>query len=237
MKVRIFQIDDDKDERLVRFMNYEHTAKHGGVDPTAYCQVYGGTVSAESLENIFMLCNSDRFPPGYFGHSLSVSDVIEVCEGKDKGFYFCDSIGFKKLNSFDIDKTDHAEMMRILVLEKDMPPYEAEIVHNFRAMQSVVGGNIEPVYFEPNNDALCWCNEEFLFNGSLPNRIIGDVLIYGTCFISGDGVTDEGERDSCSLTDEQIQKYTKMFPHSVVLLAENDREDMTESEDIDQTLS
>lgn len=75
-------------------------------------------------------------------------------------------------------------------------------------MQSIVGGLIEPVYFEENGCALCFCNEEFLLNDSAPNRVIGNTLIHGTCFVCGDGYNDEGERDSCTLTDEQVDKYT-----------------------------
>ena len=69
-------------------------------------------------------------------------------------------------------------------------------------MQSIVGGLIEPVYFEENGDALCWCNEEFLLNDSAPKKFIGNTLIHGTCFICGNGYNDEEEHDSCSLTDE-----------------------------------
>lgn len=216
MKVRIFQIDPEKDTNDLEFRDHEFAMSKGGVDPSIYKQVYGGIVHAEGLEELFVFCNTCQDPPGYCGHSMSVSDVIEICEGKDKGFYYVDSIGFKKLPEFDISKTDHADMMKIVVLENDHEPYTAEIRKDIHAMQSVVGGNIEPVYFEESGDAVCWCNDEFLLNGSAPNRIIGDTLIHGTCFISGDGYNEEGERDSCSLTDEQITKYTEMFPQSVV---------------------
>lgn len=33
-------------------------------------------------------------PKGYKGHSLSVSDIIQI----DETYYYCDSFGFKKLN-------------------------------------------------------------------------------------------------------------------------------------------
>ena len=127
--------------------------------------------------------------------------------------------------------------MKILVLENDRAPYPAEIRHDgVHGMQSVVGGNIEAIYFEPKGDALCWCNDEFLLNGSAPNRRIGETLVHGTCFISGDSWTPYGERDACSLTDEQIRKYTEMFPQSVICL---DTEIITEdeSEDIGQNLT
>lgn len=229
MKIRIFQLKDNNDNL---FMSHDNTISHGGIRSEDYRQVYGGQVSADGLEDVFALCNSDKMPPGYCGRSLSVSDVIEICEGRNKGFYFCDSFGFQKLDDFDIEKTDHKDMLKILVLENDKPPYAAEIRHDIHAMQNVVGGSIEAVYFESESDALCWCNDEFLLNGSTPNRKIGDVLVHGTCYICGDGINADGEYDSCSLTEEQIEKYTRMFPQSVIML-EKQNEDMTDCEDID----
>ena len=167
--------------------------------------------------------------------SWSSSDIVEICEGKEKGFYFVDSFGFKKVEDFDIGQTDREDVMKVLILENDKMPYAAEISHDIHAMQHIVGGLIEPVYFEPKCDAMCWCNEEFLINGSAPNRIIGGVLIHGTCFISGDGYNEAGERDSQSLTDEQISKYTEQFRSSVVcetILSEDESEDMSSDEDI-----
>ena len=83
-------------------------------------------------------------------------------------------------------------------------------------MQEVVGGSIEPIYFEPQNNALCWCNDEFLLNGSAPNRIVGETLVHGTFYISGNYRNEYGEWDSCSLTDEQIEKYKQQFDHIIV---------------------
>ena len=234
MKVRIFQIDHEKDKQKVRFENYENTLKIAGkISPKNYRQIYGGELIADNLDDVFVICNSDKKPPGYCGHSLSVSDVIEVCEDKNKGFYFVDSFGFKKLNDFDIGKTDHSDMMKILVLENDRAPYAAEIRHDIHAMQNVVGGCIEPVYFEPKGDAVCWCNDEFLLNNSAPNRFIGDVLVHGTCYISGNCINKYGEYDSCSLTDEQIEKYSRQFPQSVIIV-ENQNEQLTDSEEIEE---
>ena len=74
---------------------------------------------------------------------------------------------------------------------------------------------------------LIFCNEEFLLNDSAPNRVIGNPLIHGTCFICGDGYNDEGERDSCTLTDEQVDKYIQMFPQSVVEISPEEDIGMT----------
>ena len=108
--------------------------------------------------------------------------------------------------------------MRILVFEPLKEPYVKDIEDDIHAMQEVVGGSIEPIYFEPKQDAICWCNDEFLLNGSKPNRIIGNTLVHGTFYISGNYRNEYGEWDSCSLTDDQIKKYSEMFETPIIVL-------------------
>ena len=74
-----------------------------------------------------------------------------------------------------------------------------------------------------------------MLNGSKPNRIIGQTLIHGTCFISGDGHDANGEREWQSLTDEQVKIFTEKFRTSVILKeeqSEDESEDMSKSEEI-----
>lgn len=227
MKIRVFQIDHEKDSKNLAFMDHEYTRSHGGVDPSAYSQVYGGTVNCDNLESVFVLCNSENTPPGYLGESISVGNVIEICDGKDKGFYFCDSVGFKPID-FDITQTDHEDMMKILVVENDKEPYTAEIRKDIGAMQSVVGGSIEPIHFEPKDDAVVWCNDEFLLNRSAPNRMVGNCLVHGTFYISGNCQNEYGEWDSCSLTDKQIEQYSKMFEYPIIAVEQTETEDIEE---------
>lgn len=238
MKIRIFQIDHEKDSGKLAFMDYDYTQSHGGVKAENYRQIYGGTVNCDNLESVFALCNSDKTPPGYLGESLSVSNVIEICEGKNKGFYFCDSVGFKPID-FDIDKTNHSDMMKILVVENGKAPYEAEIRHDIHAMQSVVGGCIEPIYFEPKYDAIAWCNDEFLLNNSEPNRMVGNCLVHGTFYVSGNCQNEYGEWDSCSLTDGQIKEYSAMFETPVIVFEQEEElnEDLEETEEPEFTMS
>ena len=108
--------------------------------------------------------------------------------------------------------------MRILVFEPLKEPYVKDIEDDIHAMQEVVGGSIEPIYFEPKQDAICWCNDEFLLNGSKPNRIVGNTLVHGTFYISGNYRNEYGEWDSCSLTDDQIKKYSEMFETPIIVL-------------------
>ena len=108
--------------------------------------------------------------------------------------------------------------MRILVFEPLKEPYVKDIEDDIHVMQEVVGGSIEPIYFEPKQDAICWCNDEFLLNGSKPNRIVGNTLVHGTFYISGNCLNEYGEWDSCSLTDDQIKKYSEMFETPIIVL-------------------
>ena len=231
MRIRVFQIDDSLDNNKRMFMSYDNAMKKGGVDSLIYRQVYGGIVNCSDIESVFALCNNDP-PPGYCGHSLSVSDVVEIEDGDDPGFYYCDSIGFKKV-PFDIEQTDHMEMLHVLIIENGKEPYEAEIRNELKAKQSVVGGLIEPVYFADNNEALIYCDEEFLLKDYAPNRKVGDTIIHGTFMVIGNGVNSHGEMTDFSLTDDQIDDYWEMFRYPLIYmtkeeLAENQAEELDE---------
>ena len=231
MRIRVFQIDDSLDYNKHKFMSYDHVMKKGGVDSLIYRQVYGGIVNCSDIESVFALCNTNP-PPGYCGHSLSVSDIVEIEDGDDFGFYYCDSIGFKKV-SFDIEQTDHMEMLHVLIIENGKEPYEGEIRNELKAKQSVVGGLIEPVYFANNNEALIYCDEEFLLKNYEPNRRVGDTIIHGTFMVVGNGENECGEGIEVSLTDAQIDEYSKMFRFPLVYmtqeeLAENQAEEPDE---------
>lgn len=84
------------------FRSMEIMFKAGYQQPPAgsYRLVYdGGLTRAEGetdngvLERIFIRCN-DHLPEGYQGHSLSMSDVVELYEGEKRLFFYCDTVGF-----------------------------------------------------------------------------------------------------------------------------------------------
>ena len=100
--------------------------------------------------------------------------------------------------------------MKILVIEPEKNPVVKEIDGELESMQKVVGGSIEAVY--PFDDMVALVvNEEGKLMDLPWNRLVinndrvADVLV-GTCFICG-----IGEEDFCSLTDELVQKYQKVF--------------------------
>ena len=100
MKIKLFQIAPEKDDNNLLFMNYEWAMSHGGIHQRAYKLVFEGDVDAKTLEDIFRIFNLE-LSKGYRGRSMSVSDVVWA-EGL--GTFFCDSIGFKQLKKFNVDK-------------------------------------------------------------------------------------------------------------------------------------
>lgn len=93
---KIYQVDSTKHEYL--FEPYRRVKDHFSIDN--YKLVYEDDYNIELenidmkyiLEDLYKIFNIAR-PKDFKGHSLSVSDVIEINENK----YYCDSFGFVKL--------------------------------------------------------------------------------------------------------------------------------------------
>lgn len=101
MKIRIYQINSDRDENRMMFLSHDRLERFQGspeVDSKIYDKVYDKEVDCSNLEEVYTLLNIDH-PEDYRGRSLSVSDVVEVYESDaiPQGFYFCDSFGFKQV--------------------------------------------------------------------------------------------------------------------------------------------
>lgn len=97
------------------------------------------------------------------------------------------------------------ETIKILKIEVGKEPYVKEIPNELKALQTEVGGLIQPV--ELGLGAIAIVNEEGKLNGSQPNRWLGDYdIICGDFFICGDDGEDFG-----SLSDEQINALTNQF--------------------------
>lgn len=87
MKVKIYQAPVEYNNK---FMGYDFTMKHGGIDESQYKCVYDGEMEVSTPDDVFHICNTIH-PIGYYGHSLSVSDIV-VMDGRA---VFCDSFGWK----------------------------------------------------------------------------------------------------------------------------------------------
>ena len=214
MNIAIYQIDPDRDENNVAFLNYENLERFQG--PAAlrseiYDKVFEGEVECGTLEEVYQMFNLDH-PDGYRGRSLSVSDVVEVVGEEESTFHFCDSIGFREVD-FDPDMTEplKEKKIKVVLCEPGKVARVAEIGTELSDLQRVVGGLIEPYY--PFEEQVCIvCNDEGKYNGMRPCRAIyGEGremmdIIFGPFFICDCSTPYFG-----SLNKEQLERYTKQF--------------------------
>lgn len=204
MRIKIFQMESSERTYGKKFFGLPKD----GVDPTLYKNVYYGDVEAESLEEVYSMFNDNR-PYTFHGHSLSVSDIVQVCnENEDlvttNGSYFVENIGFKKID-FDASKAQEQEGMRVVYVTPNNTPLDIRIGTDLRDLQNAVGGLIQPLYNE--DGTIMVGNDEAKLIGMKDNRHLDNGgIIAGPFFICGDG----GE-EFCSLTDEDVEKYMQKY--------------------------
>lgn len=93
---RIHQLKPDVDI-MMKFIDYdEMTKRFGEPNPENYKVVYDGQLETNDLDAIYEKFNLDH-PPGYQGHSLSMSDVIELYDQNGSAFHYVDRFGFKEI--------------------------------------------------------------------------------------------------------------------------------------------
>ena len=95
--------------------------------------------------------------------------------------------------------------IKVLKIEPGKMPYEKEMVNDLEGIQAEVDGMFECVYLD--NNCIAVVNEEGKLNGMELNRRIGNDIIAGPFFISG----DSEDREYVSLTDAECEKYMGEF--------------------------
>lgn len=94
---RIWQLKPESDI-MMRFIGYDKTVeKFGEPDLQNYVKVYEGQVETNDLEGIYAKFNMTH-PEGFTGHSLSISDVVELYDDIGSEFYYVDQIGFTQID-------------------------------------------------------------------------------------------------------------------------------------------
>ena len=81
MRINVYQIDGEDNARI-KFENYKRTLELGGVDPSKYKCVFHGYVNAKTADDVYNIFNGfrDSNIGTYQGHSLSISDVVEIVD-------------------------------------------------------------------------------------------------------------------------------------------------------------
>lgn len=265
MRINIYQIDSDKDTNRVKFEGYEETLKYGGINPTIYKCVFHGDVDGD-LEAVYCTFNHPDHPGTFQGHSLSLSDIIEVvdtettpygiveylskdsdgnpyvdsrmfCDTQEEfddevwrcelnnedissvvlrndievGSYFVDHVGFKKLDEFDTTKCAEMDGLRMLMIQPHRTPIVTFVREDIDDLQRAVSDHGEDSriqYTYPfDDDCMVLGNDDAKCIGMEGNRRFGESIYAGPIFIT----RDNHNSGLCSLTDEQVQKYSEMF--------------------------
>ncbi|WP_449290480.1 YodL domain-containing protein [Oscillibacter ruminantium] len=95
--VRIWQLKPDVDV-CMKFIPYEEMVRQfGAPSPEAYRIAYDGQLDTNDPEAIYARCNVNH-PSGYNGHSLSMSDVVELYDTQGSEYHYCDRFGFQKIS-------------------------------------------------------------------------------------------------------------------------------------------
>ena len=174
MNIAIYQVNMDRDNDNVAFLNYENLERFQGsnmINSKIYDKVFEGEVDCGSLEEVYRMFNIDH-PGGYRGRSLSVSDVVEVASEEISTFYFCNSIGFKEIDfAPDMAETLKEKKINIVLCEPGKQARTATIEASLERYQKIVGGYIEAYY--PFEEPVCIvCNEEGKINSLPLNRAV-----------------------------------------------------------------
>lgn len=212
MRLKIYQINKDRDELGMKFRPFKAI---DNVDPKLYDKVFDAQASIETLEDAFILFNQNEKHPLFYGHSMSVSDVVVT----DEGSFYCDTFGFRKLD-FDEKQTNSKDFIKVLFVRPHEDPYVAEIPDTLEAKQQAVGGYIEYVY---NSDETALVGDE---EAKLKNKE-GNRYLDGGGIIAGDFlVVGLGEEDCRSLTEEEIEKYKTKYSNAPEITPEETAADV-----------
>lgn len=212
MKIKIYQINFDRDTARAKFMGLGQLKD--SVDSSTYDEVFSGDVDCKDLEGVFARFNTEGHPL-HRGHSLSVSDLVLT----ENGAFYCDTIGFKDID-FDESKAHKPDdLLTIVYVEPNRPPFISEVGNDLKSLQRAVAGYIEPIYL--GDGTILVGNEEAKLKGMEGNRHIGESIIAGPFFIVG----EDGDNFR-SLTDDEAQRYMERFAEPEQISQQDVQEDM-----------
>lgn len=165
--------------------------------------------------NITVLVNSvDRL-------SRNITDLFNIrdlCKNKNINFFdiSANNLIFDNLNTLEEVMKENLNKgsnniqrnLKVLLVKPNELPIQMEIKNTNEAKEKLVNGKLEYTYIPDCNDVVVFYNENSKIKNMKPNRNIGHDIIRGNFVIVGDDLELGEDR---SLTDEQINKYSKMF--------------------------
>jgi hypothetical protein len=111
----------------------------------------------------------------------------------------------------DAERNPTSDELQIVIVEPDKKPYKAIINNQLDEFQKIVGGYIENVFIGRTKKGAkvgVVVNEEGKLVGLPYNRhIVGFDVLVGTLFITAYNL----EGDNISLTNEEAEKYIRIF--------------------------
>lgn len=216
MQIKIFQVNMDRDTDRIAFESMDYLQRNGQtVRPELYDKLFEGEVDCGNLEDVFQMFNLSH-PAGYRGRSLSVSDVVAICD-PDTGaerYYFCDSIGFKEIE-FDASKAKPLQenTIRVVLVEPGKQARIANIEASLEGYYRAIGADtIQAIY--PFEEEVCIiCDDEGKLTGRQLNRALRDEetkeiydIVAGPFF-----VCSCKEPRYTSLNTEQQRRYLNLY--------------------------
>lgn len=138
-KYRIYQIDSKAESAhgiiFSSLAMLERLGLREKLTLDLYDMVYEGVMESVDPERLFMMFQGQK-PEGFKGHSLSVSDVVEI-EGD---FFYCDSYRWEKISFPKKEETEK--------------PYKV-VTWNFRAKRPN-----KPHFFKTDDEAMIFGNSQ-----------------------------------------------------------------------------
>ena len=217
MFIKLYQINMGRDQTRMCFESLEFINAYGEtIRPEIYDEVFKGVVDCANLEDVYRMFNADDRPGTDQFRSLSVSDVVAVCD-PDTGaerYYFCDSIGFKEIE-FDASKVKPLQenTIRVVLVEPGKQARIADIEASLEGYYRAIGADtIQAVY--PFEEEVCIiCDDEGKLTGRPLNRALRDEdskeiydIVAGPFF-----VCSCKEPHYTSLSVEQQRRYLNLY--------------------------
>ena len=204
MRVRIYQINPDRDVNRVKHERLSHLERLQGspdVQASIYDEVFSAEIDFAGLEQLYTQFNTTGHPL-HRGGQMQVSDIVVT----DEGAFYCDRFGFAAV-AFDVSRTQKPDnLMTVVYVEPGRPAYVAEVLQDLHAEQRAVAG--ERIDYLDNGDGTLIINNEDSKDMGLPgNRRYGQgQVIAGPFFVVG----DSGDKFR-SLTESEVTKYMARF--------------------------